>query len=341
MNENEPRTKKSSSYFLAALFLITFALLCAVFAPYLTVFILAVVFGVIFRPLNEFFLKYIKSPGLAALFSMIIVLLIILGPVALVITQILKEAQALSVLIQSKNFDSGAIVASIQARLQTYVPYLKLDLVSYIASALAWMVQNAVGIFSNVAAALINILLSMMGLYYWFKDGAALESLVVKLSPLPLPDSKKILAKLSDAVHSVIRGTITVIIIQGIQAGLAFYIFGVPNAILWGAFASISSLIPGLGTAPAMIPVIIYLFVSGHTLPAIGLLIWDLIAIGLIDNFLGPKLISRKTRVHPFLILISVLGGLQLFGPVGLFVGPLLASLFSALLDIYSQDSLI
>lgn len=325
-----------SSYFLVFLLVLTFAALWAVFVPFLTVFILAMVLGVIFRPLHELMARYIKSRGVAALLSTLTVLLIILGPVALVLTRIFQEGQGLISVIQSNNYDLSAPLASAQAKLELYVPYLNINLVAYIESGLKWLVQNSASVFSDVAKTMINVLLSMMALYYWFKDGEVLETFVLKLSPLSAVDNKKILTKLSDSIRSVIRGTMVVIIIQGIQTGIAFTIFGVPNPVLLGTFAAVSALIPGFGTAPVVFPVIVYLFMSGHTLPALGMLIWGIIAVGLIDNFLGPKLVARGSGVHPFFILISVLGGLQLFGPVGFLAGPLLASLFFVLLDIYS-----
>jgi predicted PurR-regulated permease PerM len=325
-----------SSYFLIFLLLLTFAAVWVVFAPFLSVFILAMVLGVIFRPLHELMVRYVKIRGLAAFLSTLIVLLIILGPVALIITRIFQEGQGLIAAIQNHSDNFRAPLSTIQASLQSYLPYFNLDLMSYVESGLQWVVANAASVFSNVAQTLTNVFLSMFGLYYWFKDGDVLETLVLKLSPLSAADNKKILARLSDSIRSVIRGTMIIVIIQGIVAGFGFWMFGVPNPVLWGTFAAVSALIPGVGTAPVVVPAIIYLFMSGQTLPAIGMLIWGSFAVGLIDNFLGPKLVSRGSGVHPFFILIAVLGGLQLFGPVGFLAGPLLASLFFVLLDIYS-----
>ena len=96
-------------------------------------------------------------------------------------------------------------------------------------------------------------------------------------------------------------------------------------------------MIPGLGTGIVMFPVVIILFVTGNVIPAIGLLIWSVLAVGLVDNFIGPHLMRRGNNMHPFIILISVLGGLSLFGPIGFLIGPVVVTLFLVLLEIYNH----
>ena len=108
-----------------------------------------------------------------------------------------------------------------------------------------------------------------------------------------------------------------------------------PNPVLWGLVAALAALIPGIGTALILIPAIGYLFFTGSTGAAIGLLIWGVVAVGLIDNFLGPMLVNRGVKIHPFLILLSIFGGLSFFGPVGFVLGPLIIALVFALLEIY------
>jgi predicted PurR-regulated permease PerM len=104
---------------------------------------------------------------------------------------------------------------------------------------------------------------------------------------------------------------------------------------LWGSFAVVAALIPGFGTALVIVPGVIYLFFASTTLHAIGLLIWGILGVGLIDNYLGPLLVNRGVHIHPFLILLSVMGGLVFFGPIGFIAGPLLVALLFALLEIY------
>jgi predicted PurR-regulated permease PerM len=113
--------------------------------------------------------------------------------------------------------------------------------------------------------------------------------------------------------------------------------FGVPNPALWSGILVIASFVPTVGTALVNVPIVLYMFLTGDVLPAVGLAIWATAAVGMVDNFLGPHIIGRGTRLHPLLTLFAVLGGITLFGPIGLLAGPVVMSLLLALLHIYLQ----
>ncbi len=329
-------TNKLASYFFVILLSISFVMVVFIFAPYLSVFVLSLVLGIIFRPIHNKIHKYLNNAGFASIVSTIIVLLIILGPVAFIITQLFKEASSLSYAIQNNTYDLSSSISAIQSKLQHYFPYLNIDVKYYVDGLLNWIVQNAGTAFTSAAQIVMNLLLSGIGLYYWFKDGDRLKDTMMKLSPMPAVDNQNILDKLSGSVHSIISGTLVVAVVQGILAGIGFTIFGIPNAVIWGTITALSALIPGVGTSLILLPAVAYLFIIGENGQAIGLLIWAMFAVGLVDNFLGPKLMSRGNQIHPFFILISVLGGIKLLGPVGFLAGPLALTLFFSLLDIYA-----
>ena len=125
---------------------------------------------------------------------------------------------------------------------------------------------------------------------------------------------------------------------QGVVSGIGLSLFGVPNPVLWGVVAGFAALIPTLGTSLVLIPAALFLLTKGAFVAAIGLFIWALFAVGLIDNFLSPRLVGKGAQLHPLLVLLSVLGGISLFGPAGLILGPLCSSLLLALLSIYHQE---
>ncbi|OQW98324.1 MAG: hypothetical protein BWK74_04780, partial [Desulfobacteraceae bacterium A6] len=141
-------------------------------------------------------------------------------------------------------------------------------------------------------------------------------------------------------INSVIKGNLTVAVIQGALTSAGFAVFGIPNAVLWGSVTAIAALIPGVGTSLVLIPAILFLFLSGKFLSGFGLLAWGAGAVGLVDNFLGPKLVGRGMQMHPFIILLSVLGGIGFFGPIGFLLGPLAISLLFAFLEIISSVKL-
>ncbi len=324
----------NSSIFLVTLLLGAAVLVGILFAPYFPVFILAIVFGTIFHPLN---LKLRKkmSPGLAAALSTLTVLLLILGPIAFIGAELVRQVVSLSSTLTDSHALSAAQV-SLEAWVNRNFPYAHIDLISYSKAGLTWIVAHLDNAFSGVLKTGTTLFLGAIALFYWFKDSHALYPLAMRLSPLNDRDDKDIIDKLSSSIRNVMRGTMIIALAQGLIAGIGYAIFGVPNAVLWGAVTTIAALIPGIGTSLVLIPVILYLLATGNNPGALGLVIWGGLAVGLIDNLIGPRLMTRGANIHPFFILISVLGGIQLFGPVGFLAGPLLVSFFFALLDVYS-----
>lgn len=333
--------KKLELYFLLTLVLGVFVVAFFIFKPFLYVLLLAVVFATVFGSVHKKIFNLVrKNSTLAALLTTIIVLIVVIVPLVFLGTQLLREAtQLYSTLMANGGATNISQVANdITQRLTKFSPVpikVPTDINQYLKQGLNWLLQNLAPFFANLASAIMDVFIFLMALYYLFKDGHKLKSAVIILSPLQDVHDETIFNKLALAINSVVKGSLTVALIQGTLTAIGFMIFGIPSATLWGSMAAITALVPGVGTAPVMLPTIIYLFISGATFPATGLLIWWLIAVGLIDNFLGPKLVQRGIQLHPFLVLLSIFGGIGFFGPLGFLLGPLVLSLLFALLDIY------
>ena len=179
-----------------------------------------------------------------------------------------------------------------------------------------------------------------MTLYYFLKEGVAIKNGLAKQSPIADKEAIAIFTQLSRTITGIVKGSLTIAAIQGILSGIGYFIFAIPNPSLWGVTTAIAALIPGLGTSLVLIPAIIYLLVIGSVGNAVGLMLWAIFMVGLIDNFLSPKLMSRGAQLHPLLILLSVLGGISFFGAVGVFMGPLTVSLLFALYTTYSGNTI-
>lgn len=331
-----------SQYLLLGLMVALLIFLCILFAPYVGAFLLAIVAGVLFEPVNHQFRKYMP-PMLAALISAFLVVVIVLGLVTLIVVQMVNQANGIVLFLQSTASDSGALsgITALQQKIENLVPSLNIDLVAFIQSAFQWFVSQIGSVFSSAVAIVINLFLALIALVYWFKDSTGLEKSFLRVSPLGDAPTRHIIDSLSKSIHGVVRGTLVVAVLQGVVAGIGFAIFGVPNAILWGSVTAICALVPTIGTGIAIVPIIIYLLLTGNIPQAIGMFAWGVLAVGLIDNVLGPKLMSRGTAIHPFFMLMGVLGGVRLLGPIGLFAGPLVIACFLVLLDTYrSQENL-
>ena len=333
--------QKSELYFLLILLSGIFVLAFFIFKPFLYALILAIVFRTVFEPIHKKALAITgEKNGLAALLATALVLIVVIVPLAFLGIQIFQEATQLysSLVSNGSATDLSRRMGDTIQSLTRFSPVpieFSVDVNQYLKQGLSWLLQHLGPLFANVAKAMMGIFIFLVALYYLFKDGHKLKNAVVALSPLQDTHDETIFNKLSLAVNSTIKGNLAVALVQGILTVVGFTIFGVPNAALWGGVAAIAALIPGIGTALVLLPAILYLYFSGETFFALGLLFWGVTAVGLIDNFLGPKLVGRGIQLHPFLILLSILGGIGFFGPLGFLLGPLVLSLLFAFLEIY------
>lgn len=342
--------QKLQPYFLLALLGGAFVLAFFILRPFLAPLVLAMVFATVFHPLYSFILR--KSGGkrasLSSLATVLVVAACVLVPLAFLGTRLVVEAEQLYVSLADGT--GKAIVESAlryaDAMLVHYVPgsesasaTISANIDTYAKAGLTWLIGYLGGFFSGLAGLVLKLFIFFMALYYLLRDGAALKHRIIHLSPLADDDDRSIFTSLAQSVHSVVTGKLAIALIQGVLASIGFLMFGVPNLILWGAFTAIASLIPGIGTSLVIVPAVIYLFITGHPIAGIGLLVWGIFVIGLIDNLLGPKLMGHGSGLHPLLVLVSVLGGLAFFGPVGIFLGPLTVSFLLSLLAIYTSAS--
>lgn len=329
---------KLQMYFFAGLFLAVLCLAFFIFLPFLIPLSVAAAFAVLCAPLYER-IKLLtgKRESLSALFTIFIVTLILLVPLIFVGRAVLQEALNFSTQIGGESSHRiGYITQFIEEHVSRYFPGFSLDFSKYAQYGANWLVQNIGNIFSGVAQVLLGLFLGFLAFYYLLKDGRKLKESLVALSPLPDAYDREILTKLREAINSVFKGSLSIAVIQGTLTGIGLAIFGVPSPALLGMAAAFSALIPGVGTSLVLIPAIVFLFLTGPFWSGMGLLVWGMLAVGLIDNLLGPKLMKHGMHIHSFLILLSVLGGLNFFGPIGFFLGPLVLSLFFALIGIYS-----
>ncbi|KKW20003.1 MAG: hypothetical protein UY63_C0003G0016 [Parcubacteria group bacterium GW2011_GWA2_51_10] len=340
---------KLQPYFLLALLVGALVLTYVIYRPFLAALALAAVLSVIVSPLYQRILRAIPTrDGLAALATVAISVILILVPISFLVSRIAIESEQLYVsltLLEGRAY-LDATLTSLDRTLGTYIPGLSgfsetasADIENYARQGLAWLLRESGRIFSSIAALALNFFIFFIALFYFLRDGGKFKRKVIEFSPLPDSADEKIAQRLEAAIHSVVKGNLAIALIQGVLAAVGFAIFGVPHSILWGTIAAVAALIPGIGTALVIIPAIIFLFVTGSTGAALGLLVWGLLAVGLVDNFLGPKLIGHGMQLHPLLVLLAVLGGILFFGPLGIFLGPLTLSLLFALLSVYSETT--
>lgn len=328
--------------FFLALLLGTLLLVFLMFRPYLGVLVLAGVLAVVFEPLYARIHHWLKSPSLAAFLATLIVLALVLMPLTLFGYQLIQEAAGMYGYLSGRAAVNGFadLLTKAQVLADRFAPGLVLDnaaIVGYLRDALQWFLGSLGFVFAGFARILLAAFLMLLVFFYLVRDGHRMKQRLLQVSPLSDKHEAEILTTLTRAVHSVVRGQLLLALIQGLLAGIGFTLFGVPNPALWAGILMIAAFVPTFGTALVQIPVIIFMLLAGHTSAAVGLAVWGGLAVGMVDNVLGPQLISRGTRLHPLLTLFAVLGGIGLFGPIGLLLGPIILSLLFALLSIYAQ----
>ncbi|MFA5841576.1 MAG: AI-2E family transporter [Candidatus Paceibacterota bacterium] len=338
---------KLQSYFLFAVLAIVFVLTFFIFRPFLAPLILAIVFAVVSQPFYRIVLRTVGGRlGIAAFFTTITIIACLLIPLTFLGTQILNESRGLylSLADGSAKYILDAVTSAFSVVLDKIMPGTSDSLPdisssfdTYAKQGLEWIIHNLGGALSSVTDLLLGMLIFFVALYYFLRDGEQFKKTLFTLSPLAISDDEDVSRKMEMAVNSVIKGSLSVALVQGILTAVGFALFGVPNSVLWGTVAAVAALIPAIGTALVIIPGIIFLFLTGSVGASIGLFLWGLIAVGLIDNFLSARLMGRGMQLHPLLVLLSVLGGIGFFGAIGLFLGPLTLSLLFAFLSIYSS----
>jgi predicted PurR-regulated permease PerM len=332
--------KKSSGYFLLICLAAAFVLLYYIFQPFLAALVLAAVFASLFQPLyRRLSTRLVGWPGLSAFLVALAAIAIVLLPISLLVVTMFWQAFDL---YQALAAGGSGWAIDIADRAVAQASFLlpagfELDVAKYAQQALGVLVGNLGALFTGLAKILLSTFVFLMALYFFLKDGERLKNYLIELSPLADSDDELIVGRLKTAVAATAKGSLLIGLTQGFLTGVGFAIFGVPNAVLWGGAAAIMALVPGIGTAIVIAPAVAFLLLTGSTLAGLGLLAWGMVAVGLVDNILGPKLVGEGMKLHPLAVLLSVLGGLALFGPLGFLLGPLSMSLALALTDIYSS----
>lgn len=336
-----PTVRKVVEYaFFFALLIAAGYMVWRIIAPFFSSLALALIIVTICYPLYERILRYAprQNRTLASLATTLVVIVAVVLPLTLISSILVREAVTFYQSIGSgQELSIEQYIRTIEIFVQQYIPEFDISLTDQLRQSAGWLTYNLGAIFAGTVSTLFIFFISLIGAFYFFRDGEQFVKLIIKVSPLPEHEDTIILARLSQAVRSVVTGTVLIALIQGTLAAVGFTIFGVPQAVLWGSMAAVGALIPGIGTMVITIPAVVFLFMTGSAASAIGLLIWGATVVGTIDNFLGPYLMSRGNKLHPFITLISVLGGMALFGPIGFIIGPVIMTLFMVLLEIYHQ----
>ena len=343
------KAEKLSRYFLVAVLIgitaIFFNLIKIFFVPV----ILAAVFVGLFNPFYNWMLKRLRHrKGLSSFICCLVLLMALLIPAYFIANLVSREAISFYHSAEQnveqfiKQGDQGILGKIKEHKL---VKQFGLDQKNWestfqeIAKTTAGLLGTAINKASKGTFQFVtNIFLTFFAMFYFFRDGDRLIPKLKYLSPLSERYEEKLIAKFLSVSRATIKGTLFVGLIKGFLGGLTFWIFGISSPILWGVVMVLLSVIPMVGPWFVMYPAAIALMITGQMWQGILLFIIAGAIIGNIDNVLLPRLVGREAGMHDLLVFFSTLGGISIFGVMGFIIGPIIAALFLAILDVYSIE---
>lgn len=319
--------------------------------PFIGVLAWAAVLVIVFYPVHKRIVARTHSPGWSALLSSLLVLVTILIPLTLIMLALLAEVSKFADQLQelvarsgggSNLLDPNSPMTGRYVRwIEQYVDLTPLRSQEFVVERLrnlsGTIASSTLGFVGGLLGAVVQIFFIIFTMYYLFRDGHSIRKALYDLLPLERTQAHDIFVRTRDVVSASVYGVLIIALIQGALGGLAFWVLGLPSPLLWSVVMTLFSLIPMAGAFIVWVPAAIYLAVSGSLVKAAILTAWGALVIGSADNFLRPKLVGEKTRLHELLIFFSVLGGLQVFGVLGLVLGPVVVAVTLALLDIFRQ----
>ncbi len=334
------QTNSIERYFLFILLIITIIFTLIILYPFLTVFILAAAFAVVLNPIYLWIKTHLVKniSWLASFLTILLFLLCLCVPLFFVGKAVFSQTHNIYVNIINSN-NSNDFIEKIDTSINRLLPAgFNFDTHTKIAEFVSSLTNNLANFFSSTIQTLISLILMVFTLFYLLKDGENWKKGLMKLIPLSDKNTSNILSSLIISINQIFKGSFIIAIAQGLLAWAGFIIFGIPNPIIWAIVAGIASFVPAIGTAVVTVPAVLFLFITGMEIQALGLFIWSIVIVGTIDNILRPYIISRDTEIPSLFILFAILGGISLIGALGILIGPLVISLLYSLISIYKEE---
>ena len=353
MNEwAEPRGRLLRWIGLLVVSLVALYLCWKMLEPFVEVVLWAVVLVIVFFPVHRRIKARAGSPSWSAVLSCLLVIVVILVPLTLLTFAVVNELANFAQMLQPKPDGTGGGAAAASALLDPNSPYVgplvrwlgqyvdlgRLGSQEFIAERLKGVsgaiASRTLGFVGGAVGFVVEVFFVIFTMYYLFRDGERLRAAAYDIVPLSGDQAREIFDRTGEVISASVYGVLVIAVIQGVLGGLAFWALGLPSPLLWGVVMIFLSMIPMLGAFIVWVPAAVYLALTGQWVYAIILAVWGGLFIGSVDNFLRPKLVGERTRLHELLVFFSVLGGLQFFGVLGIVLGPVIVAITIALLDV-------
>lgn len=332
---------------LIALVLVLGYLTYRIVSPFLAPIAWAIVLSIVFYPLHLYLLRYIKWRAVSSLVVLLVIIVVIVGPFSYISYLLVNEVRDITSSMNSDKMDSlsgilshpsirellkgaagifniGATEADMRKTIADYVTRWGKELFTLIPGGL-----------SNVVTVAADFVIMAFSIFFILKDSAAFLGKIRDFMPFSEEQKDRLGRQINGIIVSTIYGGVVVAVVQGIIGGVSYAVLGMRSPVLWGLATAVASFVPLFGTAVVWGTICLYYIFTGMTAKAVILLVIGVFCISMVDSVLKPLIIGARTRMHILVIFFSVLGGINLFGLIGLIMGPLVVALFLSVLEIY------
>jgi len=342
--------KRTTILFLLALLLIVLGFTYVITEPFLKPFAFAIILAVVFYPVHERLLGWTKHrPGSAALLSTLLLILLFGVPAFIIATLAAEEALTAAHYVGRRTAEEGGLSSFALALADRPLKFIghwvdlsqynvKDIIISHAQKASGWMVGVGASILSNLAGLVTSALITFVVVFFLFRDGKDWAYRAGNLIPLTPAQVARLYRNISDTIIANVYGILSVGVAQGVVVGIGMRIVGMQSSLLLGLAAGFASIIPVVGSALIWGTVGIYLLVTAPLWKGIFLLVWGAVLVSSIDNIIRPWVVGGRVELHPLVLLFFIFGGVEAFGFLGLFLGPVVASVLAALFDILREE---
>jgi predicted PurR-regulated permease PerM len=336
-------------WFFLACFLISIYLMGWLLSPFLSIIVLGAVVAGAFYPVYRPLAAHSKiGPGVASFITCLLIFFVLFVPIVFFVGVLTQEAFELIQLARSPalssfintHFTNSALLDRINPLLANFdIAITGEELnktISDIGRAVGlFLYDQARSIASNTLSFLASFFLMLLVIFFLLIDGPRLVQFLIDLSPLPEDQDAQLIGKFNDMAGAILMGNGLCGAIQGLAGGVIFWLFGLPSAFLWGVIMSLLAFLPIIGIGAVFIPTVIFLFLKGRVGASLFFLIFYLLLSGGVEYILKPKVVGKRVQMHTLVVFLSIVGGLNLFGILGIIYGPLIATAFLTLTNIY------
>jgi predicted PurR-regulated permease PerM len=346
--KDEMVKNRATTVFLAGVATLAVYLCYLIAKPFLSPIIAAIVIAIVFFPLYARVHLLIRRRTTAAALSTILVLLMVMVPALVLGIAVSRELTETYQLLSKQGATEGAaspyLSQLLEGPLRVIGRYVDLSGFDARATLLRWLEQASRYLLSIGAAALSNVfsfavdlVVIFLTLFFLFREETRIRGRTAALLPLSADQVERLFTTVNNTVVANMYGGLAVAVAQGFLTGLAFWALSVPSPIMWGLVTAVASLVPVVGSAMVWVPACIVLVVRGHWGKALLLLAWGAAVVGQVDALVRPYEISKQVKVHTLLLFFALLGGVKAFGIMGLFIGPVVLSVTTAVLGMLEE----